>query len=79
VSLPPFSDLISVGGIVFAAGVAVAGVRQLKDSQRDQGRRIGALEDRVKELEVENRVLRTLKRRLTQNLPPPRGGEDAPP
>jgi len=77
VNVPTFADLLSVGGVIFAAGVAVAGVKQLKESQKDQGRRIGGLEDRVKELEVENRVLRTLKRRLTQNLPP-RGGDEPP-
>jgi hypothetical protein len=38
------SELLTLGGVLISAGAALERMRRLENSNRDQGRRIGALE-----------------------------------
>jgi hypothetical protein len=51
------TEILTIGGVLVSAGAALERMRRLENSNRDQGRRIGAVEGLVRELLGERRQL----------------------
>jgi hypothetical protein len=51
------TEIFTVAGVLVSAGAALERMRRLENSNRDQGRRIGAVEGLVRELLGERRQL----------------------